>query len=321
MIPKMLLGAVALSLALLGMAGAAPAAGFPEKNITLIIPFSPGGGTDSTARQIAKIMSRYLPNKVNVVLKNSPGAGGRKAYGLLNRAKPDGYTISVINMPGAAIPQLTGQRVSFDITEFVWISRMSVSPYLLVVSQKAAVKSLADIKNLDRPLKMANTGFGSTEYAVSSITKHVVGFKATHLTGYTGSKSYIIAIIRGDAEAAITPTRTVAQFVESGEVRAIVTFEAQSSFPGVPTIAEAGYPELTGLGVQHMIAAPQGLPINIQEILSDAVDQAIQDADSQGWAVKTGRPFNYLSAAETQAAVDKAIARFQKYPKALEKQN
>lgn len=318
MIQKLLV-AVAATVAL-GVAGQASAE-YPEKDITFIIPYSPGGGFDTTARQIASVLPKYLPNKVNVIPRNVPGAGGRKGTGQLYRAKADGYTIGVINMPGAAIPQLTGEEVNYDITKVTWIARMSTSPYLLGVNPKSGIKTLDDIKNLGRPLRMAHTGYGSTAYTGSSITKHVVGFKAVHITGYKGSKNYILGVVRGDAEAAEAPTQTFASFVKSGDIHPVVTFEEKSSFPGVPTIAEAGYPQLTGLGVERIVAAPPGLPANIQKILSDAIGKAAKDPASLAWAKKTKRPFHYLSAVETKASVDQSLKNFSEYPEALKKQN
>jgi tripartite-type tricarboxylate transporter receptor subunit TctC len=316
---KFLLSVAAASFALAGVAGTA-SAGFPEKNITFLIPFSPGGGMDSTSRQVAKTMGKYLPNKVNVVPKNVPGAGGRKGYGVLAKTKPDGYTIAVINMPGAIIPQLTGKKVNFDVTKFVWVGRMSTSPYLLGVSSKSSIKTLKDIKNLGRDLKIPSTGFGSTAYTAASVLKTVVGFSAKFVSGYKGSKQYIVGVVRGDGDAAVAPTQTFNKFIKSGDIRGIVSFEAKSSFKGVPTIAEAGYPELTGLGVERMVAATPGTPAAIAKILSDAIGKAIKDVESQAWAKKTRRPFSHLSGQGTQAAVDKALAIFKKYPASLAKQ-
>lgn len=311
---------LAASLMSLGVLGSAGAAGFPEKDITFIIPFSPGGGFDSTSRQIAKVMPKYLPNNVNVVPKNVPGAGGRKGYSELAIAKPDGYTICAINMPGAAIPQLIGEKVNYDLTKFVWIGRMSTSPYLLGVSSKSDIKTVADLKKLDRPFKISSTGFGTTAYAGASIMKEVIGIKVNFLTGYKGSREFILGVVRGDSDGAVAPTQTFAKFVQAGDIRGVVTFEEKSSVSGVQTIAEAGYPELTGLGVERMIAAPPGTPKEIRDILSEALLKAAADVESQEWAKKTKRPFAALSGANTQEAVDKSLAMFKKYPKALEKQ-
>jgi tripartite-type tricarboxylate transporter receptor subunit TctC len=265
-------------------------------------------------------MPKYLPNKVNVIPKNIPGAGGRKGYGVLAKSKGDGYTISVINMPGAVIPQLTGAKVNFDVTKFVWVGRMSTSPYILGVSTKSSIKSLKDIKSLGRDLKVTSTGFGSTAYTAVSVMKTVVGFSVKFISGYKGSKQYIVGVVRGDGDATMGPTQTFTKFVKAGDIRGIVTFEAESSFKGVPTIAEAGYPELTGLGVERMVAASPGTPPAIAKILSDAIAKAAADVDSLAWAKKTNRPFSHLTGRQTQAAVDKALAIFKKYPKSLAKQ-
>ena len=149
--------------------------------------------------------------------------------------------------------------------------------------------------------------------------KEVIGFKVNFLTGYKSSGAFILGVVRGDAEAAIAPTQTFNKFLKAGDIRGVVTFEKKSSFPGIPTIAKAGYPELTGLGVERMVAAPPGTPKKIRDILSDALVKAAADADSQAWAKKTKRPFSALSGGETQAAVDSALAMFEKYPKALER--
>lgn len=317
MIQKLLV-AVAATVAL-GVAGQASAE-YPEKNITFIIPFSPGGGFDTTVRQLASVLPKYLPNKVNIIPKNEPGAGGRQGMGQLYRAKPDGYTIAIFNMPGAAIPQLTGEKVSYDITKISWIARASTSPYLFGVRSKSDIKTMDDIKKLGRPLKMAHTGYGSTAYTASSITKHVIGFKVSHITGYKGSRNYILGVVRGDAEATVAPVQTMASFVKSGDIRGVVTFEKKSSFPGVPTIAEIGYPQLTGLGVERLIGGPPGLPADIQKILSEAIAKAIQDPASQAWAKKTKRPFHYLPPDKAKAAVDQALKNFAEYPEALKEQ-
>lgn len=315
---RTLLVAVAAAAAL-GSASQAIAE-YPEKDITFLIPFSPGGGMDLTARQVADVLPKYLPNKVNVVPKNEAGAGGRLAMGQLYRAMPDGYTISVFNIPGAAMPQMTGEKVSYDITKIVWIGRMSTSPYLLGVSAKSDIKTVDDIKKLGRPLKIASVGFGTTVYTAASIAKSVIGFETAMITGYKGTQNILLGVIRGDADAAIAPTQSFTSFIRSGDMRGVVTFEETSSFPGVPTIAEAGYPQLTGLGVERLIGAPPGLPPEIQKILSDAVAKAIQDPESAAWAKKTKRPFAHLHADKTKAAVDRALKNLSDYPDALKEQ-
>ncbi len=312
--------AVPLAIAF-GLAHQAGAAGFPEKDITFIIPYSTGGGMDTTARAVARVMGKYLPNRVNVVPKNVPGAAGRRGYNELVRTPPDGYTICVVNFPGAAIPALTGEEVTYDIDRFAWIGRMSTSAYVLAVSAKNdKIRKFADVRALERPIKITHTGFGSTSYAAAGIVKDAMGFKGVALTGYKSSQEYILGMIRGDGDATIAPVQSFYKFVEAGDVRPLVTFEAQSTLPGTPTARSLGYPELEGLGVDRMVAAPPGTPSEIRKILSDAMQKAMQDPETLAWAKKTKRPFSPLDAEAATAHVDRATALYRKYKSSLQKQ-
>ena len=115
-----------------GLAWPATSHAFPDKDITFIIPYTAGGGFDRTVRALAPYMEKYLPKKVNVVPRNVAGAGGRKGIAQLFRAKPDGHTIAVFNMPGMAIPPLLGQKVSYDLAKVSWIARLARGTYALM---------------------------------------------------------------------------------------------------------------------------------------------------------------------------------------------
>ena len=111
--------------------GVAPAnAAYPEKNITLIIPFSTGGGFDTYARLIAPYVEKYLPRKVKVIPKNMPGAGGRMGLAAGYRAKPDGYTLTLANIPGVAIPPILASTTSRLLASCGnrWAATSAVSP-------------------------------------------------------------------------------------------------------------------------------------------------------------------------------------------------
>ncbi len=110
--------------ALVALSALPAAAQFPEKNIDFLIPFGPGGGFDRTVRMIAPFMEKNLPNKVSVLPKNLPGAGGARALATVFRAKPDGYMITIANVPGAAIPDVMGEKVDYDLKKFVWVARL-----------------------------------------------------------------------------------------------------------------------------------------------------------------------------------------------------
>jgi len=321
MIRTRAMSAVAAATLALGLPATSQAE-FPEKDITFIIPFSPGGGMDTTPRAILGPMSKYLPNNVKVVPKNIPGAGGRRGYTELMRAAPDGYTICVINFPGAAIPSLTGQKVSYDINKFVWIARMSNSAYVVASAGKNdSINTLDDLKKLGRPVKMTHTGYGSTSYAAAGIVRDALGIESTPLTGYKSSREYIVGMIRGDGDATIAPVESFYKFIQSGDVKALVTFEKKSTLPNVPTIRSLGYDELEGLGVDRMVAAPPGTPDSIRKILSDAITKAMQDPEAQAWAKKVKRPFDPMDTEEATAYLRKSIDFYTKYKSSLLKRN
>lgn len=315
------LGIVAAAALSLGLAAQVQAA-FPEKDITIIIPFSPGGGMDTTPRAIAGPMSKYLPNNVKVIPKNIPGAGGRRGYAELMRSAPDGYTISIINFPGAAIPSLTGEKVTYDINKFVWVARLSNSAYLIASAGKNdAIGKFDDLKKLGRPVKITHTGYGSTAYSAAGIVRDAMGIESTPLTGYKSSQEYIVGMIRGDGDATIAPVESFYKFVASGDVKALVTFEAKSTLPGVPTVRSLGYEELEGLGVDRIVAAPPGTPDEVRRILSDAIMKAIQDPEAQAWAKKVRRPFDPMDTDEVTAYLNKSIAFYTKYKSSLRKRD
>ena len=301
----------------LGLAVPATSHAFPDKDITFIIPYSAGGGFDRTVRAIAPYMEKYLPKKVNVIPKNVAGAGGRKGIAQLFRAKPDGHTIAVFNMPGMAIPSLLGEKVNYDLNKVSWISRLARGTYLLMVGAKSKIRTLDDIRKLERPLKITTTGLGSTGHTASVVASTVIGFPFKMLTGYKGSKQFILAAIRGDGDAVYTLVTTVRKYHEAGDVRIIATFEKESSFAGVPTARQIGFPELEGMSLERLVGGPPGVPADRIAILESAMLKAMADPELQAKTKK--RPYLPAGAAETGKRVDEVLQFYLKYKSALGK--
>lgn len=305
---------IAVGLAL-GITAPTTSHAFPDKDITFIIPYSAGGGFDRTVRAIAPYMEKYLPNKVNVVPKNVSGAGGRKGISQLFRARPDGHTIAVFNIPGMAIPSLLGEKVNYDLGKVSWMSRLARGTYMLMVGAKSGIETLDDIKKLGRPLKITTTGFGSTGYTASSVASTVMGFPFKMLTGYKGSKQFILAAMRGDGDAVFTLVTTVRKYHQAGDVRALVTFEEKSSFPGTPTAREAGFPELEGMSLERLVGGPPGVPADRIKVLETAMLKAMADPELKAKTKK--RPFLPAGAADTAKRVDEVLKFYLKYKSAL----
>jgi putative tricarboxylic transport membrane protein len=290
---------------------------YPQKNIEFLIPFGPGGGFDRTVRLVSPYMEKALPKKVEVLPKNLPGAGGRRALATVYRAKPDGYLISIMNSPGAAIPLLVGDKVEYDLAKFAWIAKIGAEEYMVGVSAKSPIKTIDDLRKLGRPIKMPTTGFGSTAYAAGAVFAAAFGLKAEHISGYKGTNDYIVGIVRGEGDIAVAPVSTFKQFVESGAIRPLMTFEEQTSMPGIQTVAQLGHPELSGLAVERYIVGPPNMPADIVKILSDALGQAANNPELKAKAAKSGEPLQYIPAGKAKAAFDKALSVYEKYKSAL----
>ena len=226
------------------------AAGFPEKDITFVIPNRAGGGFDVYARATARFMQKYLPNKVNVVPKNMVGAGGRKGTTAVYRSKPDGYTFVILNIPGIVIPQILGQKVAYDIGKLTFIGRLSSDKYAIVVRKNSKFKSIADLQKAATPTKFVSLSPGMTQYVSSKISTSALGINAAEVSGYRGIRGMLVALIRGDGDAAVTAVQTAIPFFESGDVVPLAFLSAKSLYAGVPTANDVGNSKLGFLGLE-----------------------------------------------------------------------
>jgi tripartite-type tricarboxylate transporter receptor subunit TctC len=255
----------------------ADAAGFPERDITFIIPNQVGGGFDAYVRAITPAMEKYLPNKVNVVPLNVPAGGGAKGVSQLYRARPDGYTIGILNIPGLFILQERGG--GYDLNRFTWLAGLGKDPYGLAVPWNSPIKSVADLQALSktRPVKFTTTGPDGTAYGVTLIATELLGIRLQLITGYKGSSEYVAAAVRGDGDAVITNLPLLSRFEASKSLRLIATFTTGGARHDIPDAAALGEPQLADLLVERMVGAPPNLPPDIKKVLVEAIDKAVND--------------------------------------------
>jgi tripartite-type tricarboxylate transporter receptor subunit TctC len=285
-------GAAGLSLAIALDARAAIA--FPEKNISFIIPYGPGGGFDTFARAISPVMERYLPNPVNIIPMNVPTGGGGKALIDMQRTRPDGYTIGVFPIPGALILQEQQNARRFNLYDFSWLG--SIGPgdtYAIGVRNDSPIRTVADMQELSktREVSFTCTGPDGTSYMATVIACHLLGINSKYIVGYGGSNDYIVAVIRGDGDAAIAANSSLRRFQGEGGIRIIATFERESTLPGVPDAPALGQPELAQITIERMVGGPPGLPTDIRALLTNALDQAVRDPEVVAWAESVGVPW------------------------------
>ena len=281
---RKVIGIVSL-LAVLGIAVAAQVAlaadKYPSRTITWLIPYGPAGGFDLHSRAMTIGMKKALG--VNVIIRNRPGAGGNIAWNLTWGAKPDGYTISTVNIPGAIVSELfDNPKPQYKLKEFSWIGQISAGPYVWAVGAKTPFKSLEDLQKADEVL-LTGTGVGGTAWVTAALTASVLKFNHRFILGYGSAPQANMGIVRGEGHARGLGLDSPGQmqFVHDGHLRPLWVYleKRAPEFPDVPTIGELGHPELTVLASHRVVTAPPGMPKDRLEILQKAFDAATKDPD------------------------------------------
>jgi len=292
---------------------------YPDRNIDLIVPYGPGGGFDIYARAVGKAMENYLPKNVRVIVRNIPGAGSVNGIATMYRAAPDGYTMGIVDLPGAVAPQIMGEQLPYDLDKATWLGTVNIGIYSLVVGKKTAFSTLDAFRMPPgKPPFFATTG--SNDLAMARITASVLGFKAQFLTSYTGGPATHLAIIRGEADAGLGIDVAIARHLRSGDLRQLLWFArkgARGTPAGVPTADDIGHPELANLSLNRVFAAPPGLPEAVRSRLVDTVQKALNDPELAAWAAKANFPLDKGTPEETRRLYAEQRAFLTKYRRML----
>lgn len=288
-------------------AGAARAE-FPERPISLIIPWDAGGSTDQTARVLAKAAEKALGQPVVPV--NKPGAATVLGMTELAAAKPDGYTIGVLSSSSYLIP-LAGRQVQYDPEKsFSYISYYGDNLIGVAVPANAPWKTLKDLvedgKKNPGKLKFGTGGVGTTQHLTIEGLMVDTGAKFIHIP-QKGSAGSVPALL-GQHVDFISETSVWAPFVDQKELRALsVTTPARSPrFPDVPTMQEMGYKSLRSV---QAIIAPAGMPEPVRAKLEAAFRGALKDQAFIDTMNRLAMVIVDMPGAETKALVDGEIAR------------
>ncbi len=278
------------------------------ENLSFIIPYAAGGGFDAYVRAVIPALQTRLGRRI--LPDNRDGAGGARAANALYRARPDGTTISVVNIPGALILQRQG-GLGFDLVELSWLGNMGRDAYGLVVAATSDVHSIDDLRSLGRrrPVKFTCVGPAGTAYSATRIGAKLLDIPARVIAGYKGTSDYIVAALRGDGDAAVASITALSQFIKGGLVRPLATFETTGSLPGVPDATTLGQPELADIVQLRPVAGPPGMPDTLRASLSSALVAALRDPSVIAWARRNHanlRPDD----AETTARLFAQQARF-----------
>jgi tripartite-type tricarboxylate transporter receptor subunit TctC len=274
---------------LLPVTGAA-AAEYPERTITLISPFSAGGGLDTTARLVASFLPAQL-NGTGVIVENRVGAGGAMgARWFVNNAKPDGYTLLTVGGSNHySVPW--AQDVDYKpIDDFVWLARVNVLPAAVVVKKDFPANNLAEFVEYVRanPVTYSHTGFGGREWLQALVLEDAL--KAKPMTGipYDGGGQAAAAVASGDADISFVGLPGAAPLEAQGLVKVLgMIGPPPADRPDMETFEKIGLrvtPVMSHVG----IGVPKGTPEAIQKTLVDAMGRVMADKAFQEAAAKAG---------------------------------
>jgi tripartite-type tricarboxylate transporter receptor subunit TctC len=298
--------------------GAAP--DFPAKNIQFVIPYAPGGGFDIYVRVVTPVMEKYLPRKVSIVPINVASGGGSRGVTQAYRARPDGYTITILNIPGMYILQDQQGTAAYDLGKFTWIGAMGEGEkYFISVGANSPLKTFDDLKALSarRPVKLSVTGPEGTAYMASVVGAQLLGLKTQLITGYRGSADYVVAAVRGDSDAVVAALPTTFRFRRGGQLRPLASFEAKSSIPGLPDATSLGKPELDLIRVERLVAAPPGTPPAAINIISAALAKALVDPVVVKWAAENDVVMKPKTPQDAIATLNEQRAFYEKWKPTL----
>lgn len=311
----------AVALGVISFAAKAHAQGkYPSKPITVLIGFSVGGSMDTAARLQGEVMSKVLG--VPFVYRNVSGAGGRNSVTILNRSKPDGYTMAAINVPGQIVNQVV-RGLAPDLRSFTWIGRQVTMPYFLQAAKKSPWKSLKQMKKAKKPIRAGITGTGGNTFPISVIAADIVGFPVRFIIGFK-SPEIIAAIIRGDIEVTTMPlSPRWHSAVKSGDARAIAVYspERQPVFPNIPTGVEEGFSELgkPALLSYNLYALPPGTPPEIASVLESALAKANRDKKTKEKIEANGTLVRPLSGKKSALLLEEQFKLVKKHSSLLNK--
>jgi tripartite-type tricarboxylate transporter receptor subunit TctC len=275
------MGVLALAfIAFIASPMATAAAVYPERPIRLIVPFPPGGGADTLARLVMSRVAERLG--ATIVIENRAGAGGNIGAVEAARAAPDGYTLLYGTNGTHVTNQAVYKSTGFDpVADFEPVGRVSEIGLVAVVNNQVPARSLQELVALlkadPRRITAATAGRGTTSHLAAELFKLATGADLT-MVHYRGGAAAIVDVVSGQVQMMIEVMPNALPQVQAGTVRALAVTTGQRwpSAPTLPTVAEAGLPELR-IAAWDGIFAPRGTDAAIIAKLSDALRQALQD--------------------------------------------
>lgn len=257
------------------------AAAWPERTVTIVVPFPPGGSNDVIARLFAEHFSQVFGKPF--VVENRPGANGNIGANAVARAAPDGYMLLLSGNGQNAMNHSLYAQMPYDTRkDFVHIAQMGSIANVLLVSPDFPAQSFRALLDLAKAqpesVLCASPGRGSSGHMAMAMLQHVAGIKLKHMP-YRGAAPAITDLLGGHVKAAMINVDIALPHVREGKLKALaVTSEERNPlYPDTPTIAESGFPGFSAIGWMGL-SAPAGTPSDILAQLNKVINEAFATA-------------------------------------------
>ncbi len=293
---------------------------FPDKQVTILHQFPPGGGVDLTTRGMSTIIEKYLGQQTIVV--NKPGGGGLMAGITLINSKPDGYTTAALN-PLGTDPELYSHflKPAYSFKDLLPVARIMFDPYGIVVKADSPWKTLKDLTDYAKTnpgtVSWGHQGLGHPYYLRGISLTQQLGLKMNDVP-FKGSRDECLAVLGGKVDAAIVSIAGSRGFLEANQLRMLAVQHPTrlSYMPNIPTFAEQGNDVGFPLHFTSLFA-PKGTPPERVKILHDAVKSTLEDERFKEMMRKGGSDVLYGSAKDIIDDVERTRAVFSKVFKSL----
>ncbi|MCC6530966.1 MAG: tripartite tricarboxylate transporter substrate binding protein [Burkholderiales bacterium] len=271
-------------------AGTAGAQGYPAKPVRIVVGYSPGGGTDTTARSLAQKLSDHLGQ--SVIVENRPGASGSIALERVARAPADGYTLLMLTSNETVLPALR-KNLAFDLQrDFAAVSLVTIGPMVLVTHPSLPAKNVKDLvalaKSHSHKLTFASSGIGGTPHLAGELFAQMAKVKLVHVA-YKGGADAVVAAASGEVGMSFASVTAGRPLVDAGRLKALAVTSAKrvSSMPAIPTLDEAG---LRGYDYSawYGVAAPAGAPQAVIARLNADIGKAVNTPEMKELLARQG---------------------------------
>ncbi len=289
--PRSRLWAAGLAVCVLALAAPLASAAYPDKPVTLVVPYPPGGATDVLARILNKGLAQRLGQPV--IVENKAGAGTAIGAAAVAKSAPDGYTLLISSNTTFTVNPALKRVLPYDpVLQFESIGLIGSSPLVLLAHPAVAAGTVPELVALARSqpgkLSFGSFGAGTTSHLAGELFKVMTGADLLHVP-YKGSAPAMTDLIGGQVPLTFDTNVAAMPQVASGKVKAIaVTSRKRSALmPSVPTVAEAGYPDYE-MVPWIAIVAPRGLSAEVRGKLGRALQQTLADPASRSALEKAG---------------------------------